>query len=370
MSYGFEERMVRLEEVRQQWKDSIRFPEVVRLLNHKLTDHDGSRYPFWGIAPEHHWWDLSTHLLLDFQSPTTLKNLEILTSEECKHILWLTLGGGTLGEKDIKALAASGLLSGLEALSFVDISFSTKGVECLLEVLENECRTLSLERCVMAEDTACLFFSGDCWSELVELRIEDCKARDEWLKVIGESIFAPALKTLRLKNNQLTAAGVESFLSNLGFAELQDLRLCNNPLGDRAAKDLASTDALEELKTLTMTSCQLTEEGVRALARTSYWQALDCLMITGNELAEEVLFEELLTRFTANKAVFSDDYARALEEPMHPDFAQFRKHMRKQIEQYYIRCAKVDIPALRFTRFSPFEPDPRLTKSQPSQQTS
>src|SRR5262249_59750515 len=82
--------------------------------------------------------------------------------------------------------------------------------------------------------------------------------------------FVSALLLLDVAHNQITACGIQAFLS-ANCHELEDLYLSGNRLGSAGGQVLAAWPGLARLRRLGIRDCELGTAGVRAILESPYY---------------------------------------------------------------------------------------------------
>lgn len=130
--------------------------------------------------------------------------------------------------------------------------------------------------------------SGQAKGQPVILDLAGCGIGDMEVHVLVECLPAiRRIRSLRLDDNYVTAAGLRALVRGGDWASLEELSLANNPLGPSGARELAQ-GAFPRILKLSLDRCELGDRGVAHLATTrsgkAILQRLMFLTLTQNHL--------------------------------------------------------------------------------------
>ena len=160
------------------------------------------------------------------------------------------------------------------------------------------CRTQEGIACASADVLAVI---GKC-THLQRLGIIDCGLTDNAIAALSTRSMlrsGSALRRLVLSDNQVTSAGIDSFVNAIvsqtdGRSRLVDLDLSRNPLGDTGALSLArlmTKDSPLSLEALQMDRCGLHDAGVKGLLeKIPVSSRIRFLDMSGNEFGVSGMF--------------------------------------------------------------------------------
>jgi uncharacterized protein (TIGR02996 family) len=183
----------------------------------------------------------------------------------CPHLLTLTalyLEGNVIGPQGVERLAHSPYLEGLSTLDLGANPIGDTGVTALVQ--------------------------GGLHG-LFALHLSHAGLTDRGITELWQAPFLSSLALLDVAHNQITAGGLQAFVS-ANFPELTDLDLSGNRLGIAGGQVLAGWPGLARLRRLVVRDCELGTEGVRAILESPFYRPSLALEV-GNDRAEAALVQ-------------------------------------------------------------------------------
>jgi Ran GTPase-activating protein (RanGAP) involved in mRNA processing and transport len=223
------------------------------------------------------------HELILYQGTLTPQGASRLAKENpCRRLKRLRLSL-SLSDDSISRLFAGPAFTSLEELDFGGELLTLKGVQTVAAAPAlKRLKSLRISNHPLP-GIAKAIGKAAFWSGLQHLEVARCALGDDGLSDLINA--GPSrLKTLRLDNNDITAAGIRSLAESRLLRTLDSLSLWGNAIGDAGVTALANSPNAKKLRKLNLIGCEFGLEGVQELAASPNLAGLRELNLVANGL--------------------------------------------------------------------------------------